>query len=161
MLVSDADVPFAWTAVSFPKERYVWFALKDPRVLRETVFWLSNGGRHYPPWNSRHVNVMGLEEVTSYFHCGLAESARKNPISRKGFPTCLKLDSRKPLAVNYIMGVARIPAGFDRVASIQAARGNRGVVLKSASGRQAVAAVNPDFLRAGAGWVGESFGLVM
>jgi len=63
--------------------------------------------------------------------------------------------------VNYIMGVARIPAGFDRVASIQAARGNRGVVLKSASGRQAVAAVNPDFLRAGAGWVGESFGLVM
>jgi hypothetical protein len=161
MLVSDADVPFAWTAVSFPKERYVWFALKDPRVLRETVFWLSNGGRHYPPWNSRHVNVMGLEEVTSYFHCGLAESARKNPLSRKGFPTCVKLDARKPLVVNYLMGVARIPAGFDRVASIQAARGNRSIVLKSASGRRAVAAVNPDFLRADAGWVGESFGLVM
>jgi hypothetical protein len=161
MLVSDADVPFAWTAVSFPKERYVWFALKDPRVLRETVFWLSNGGRHYPPWNSRHVNVMGLEEVTSYFHCGLAESARKNPISRKGFPTCLKLDSRKPLAVNYIMGVARIPAGFDHVAAIQAARGNRSIVLKSASGRQAKAAVHLDFLHADAGWVGESFGLVM
>ena len=104
---------------------------------------------------------MGLEEVTSYFHCGLAESARKNPISRKGFPTCLKLDARKPLVVNYIMGVARIPAGFDQVASIQAARGNRSIVLKSASGRQAIAAVNPDFLHADAGWVGESFGLVM
>ena len=59
MLVSDAKAPFAWTAVTFPKERYVWFALKDPRVLRETVFWLSNGGRHYPPWNGRHVNVHG------------------------------------------------------------------------------------------------------
>ena len=161
MLVSDADLPFAWTAVTFPKERYVWFALKDPRVLRQTVLWISNGGRHYPPWSSRHVNVMGLEEVTSYFHTGLAESARKNPISQKRFPTCLKLDARNPLVVNYIMGVARIPAGFDRVASIQAARGNRGVVLKSASGRQTVAAANPDFLRAGAGWVGESFGLVM
>ena len=161
MLVSDAGVPFAWTAVTFPKERYVWFALKDPRILRQTVLWISNGGRHYPPWNSRHVNVLGLEEVTSYFHSGLAESARTNPVSRNGFPTCLRLDNKKPLVVNYIMGIAMIPAGFDRVASIQAERGNRSVVLKSASGRQALAAANPDFLRAGAGWVSEAFGLVM
>jgi hypothetical protein len=152
MMVSDAELPFAWTAVAFPKERYVWFALKDPRVLRETIFWLSNGGRHYPPWSSRHVNVMGLEEVTSNFHLGLAESARKNPISRKGFPTCLTLNPRKPLVVPYIMGVATIPAGFDRVASIQAARGNQAILLQSASGKQASAAVDLNFLQAGAGW---------
>jgi hypothetical protein len=152
MMVSDAELPFAWTAVAFPKERYVWFALKDPRVLRETIFWLSNGGRHYPPWSSRHVNVMGLEEVTSNFHLGLAESARKNPISRKGFPTCLSLNPRKPLVVPYIMGVATIPAGFDRVASIQAARGNQAILLQSASGKQTRAAVDIGFLRAGAGW---------
>jgi len=152
MLVNDAEVPFAWTAVSFPKERYVWFALKDPRVLRETVFWLSNGGRHYPPWNSRHVNVMGLEEVTSCFHFGLAESARKNPIAQKGFPTCLTLNARKPLVVAYIMGVAGIPAGFDRVASIRAVPGERTILLKSANGKQAEAAVDLDFLHAGKGW---------
>ena len=152
MLVSDPDVPFAWTAVAFPKERYVWFALKDPRILRETVFWLSNGGRHYPPWNSRHINVMGLEEVTSYFHSGLAESARTNPISKKGFPTCLVLNARKPLAIPYIMGVARIPAGFDRVASIRASQGNQAIVLESASGRQAKSAVDLDFLQGGEGW---------
>ena len=151
MLVSDADAPFAWTAVSFPKERYVWFALKDPRVLRETVFWLSNGGRHYPPWNSRHINVMGLEEVTSFFHLGLAESARKNPISRKGFPTCLALNPKQPLVVPYIMGVAGIPAGFDRVASIRAVQGNRAIILESASGKQAKTAVDLNFLPAGAG----------
>ena len=151
MLVSDADAPFAWTAVSFPKERYVWFALKDPRVLRETVFWLSNGGRHYPPWNSRHLNVMGLEEVTSYFHFGLAESARQNPISRKGFPTCLALNPKQPLVVPYIMGVAGIPAGFDRVASIRAVQGNRAIILESASGKQAKTAVDLNFLPAGAG----------
>src|ERR1035441_4907086 len=40
MLVSNAEAAFAWTAVTFPKERYVWFALKDPRVLRETILWL-------------------------------------------------------------------------------------------------------------------------
>ena len=147
MLVSDAKAPFAWTAVSFPKERYVWFALKDPCVLRETVFWLSNGGRHYPPWNSRHINVMGLEEVTSYFHLGLAESARRNPISRKGFPTCLALNPNKPLVVPYIMGMADIPAGFDRVVSIRQVQGNRAILLKSASGKQAQAAVDVDFLQ--------------
>jgi hypothetical protein len=152
MLVSDADVPFAWTAVSFPKERYAWFALKDPRILRETIFWLSNGGRHYPPWNSRHVNVMGLEEVTSYFHSGLAEAARPNPISKKGFPTCLTLNARKPLVVPYIMGVAKIPAGFDRVTAIRAVPGSQAIVLESASGKQAKSDVAVDFLHAGAGW---------
>jgi hypothetical protein len=152
MLVSDPDDPFAWTAVTFPKERYVWFALKDPRILRETLFWISNGGRHYPPWNSRHVNVMGLEEVTSYFAIGLAESARKNPFSQKGFPTCLTLNPRKPLVVPYIMGIAGIPAGFDHVASIRAVPGERAILLTSANGRQVETAVDIDFLHAGVGW---------
>ena len=152
MMVSDPEADFAWTAVAFPSERYVWFALKDPRILRETVFWLSNGGRHYPPWNGRHVNVMGLEEVTAYFHFGLAESARKNPVSQKGFPTCLTLNPRQPLVVPYIMGVAGIPAGFDRVTAIRAVAGKRAIRLKSAGGRQVEAPVDIGFLRAGPGW---------
>jgi len=151
ILVSDAEAPFAWTAVTFPQERYVWFALKDPRVLRETVFWISNGGRHYPPWNSRHVNVMGLEEVTSYFAIGLAEAVRKNPLSQRGYPTCLTLNPKKPLVVPYIMGIAGIPAGFDRVASIRAVPGKCAILLTSANGRQVQAAVDVDFLHAGAG----------
>lgn len=149
MLVSDADAPFAWTAVAFPNQRFVWFALKEPRILRETVLWISNGGRHYPPWNGRHVNVMGLEEVTSYFHLGLAESVRKNPVSDRGFRTCLGLNPRKPLVVPYIMGVTEIPAGFDRVVAIRAAQGNQAIILQSASGRQANADVNLDFVQAG------------
>jgi hypothetical protein len=95
---------------------------------------------------------MGLEEVTSYFHSGLAESVRANPISKKGFPTCLALNARKPLVVPYIMGVARIPTGFDRVASIRAVKGKQAIILESASGKQAKAAVDLDFLHAGAGW---------
>ncbi|MBM4027139.1 MAG: hypothetical protein FJ280_17295 [Planctomycetes bacterium] len=148
-LVSDPELPFAWTAVTFPAERFVWFALKDPRILRNTVLWLSNGGRYYPPWNGRHVNVMGLEEVTAYFHLGLADSARRNPISTRGFPTCLRLNPRRPLVVPYITGVAPIPAGFDRVISIEAAPGNRAILLQSPGGRQVRAAVDLDFLQAG------------
>jgi len=147
MLVSDADASFAWTAVVFPKQRFVWFALKNPRILRQTVLWISNGGRHYRPWSGRHVNVMGLEEVTSYFHLGLAESVRKNHVSDKGFPTCVRLNPRKPLVVPYVMGVAKTPAGFDRVVSIQAASDNRAILLQSASGRKARANVNLDFVQ--------------
>ena len=148
MLTADAKLPLAWTAVTFPRGRHVWFALRDPRVLRHTIFWISNGGRHYPPWNGRHTAVLGIEDVTSYFHYGLAESARANPLSRRGIPTTLTLHSRKPTAINYIMAVAEIPAGFDRVAAIRAAPG--GVELVAASGKRVPCALDLEFLAGGA-----------
>jgi len=144
MLVSATKAPFAWTAVSFPKQKQVWFALKDPRVLRSTLMWFSNGGRHYAPWNGRHVNVLGLEEVTSYFHTGLAESAAENPLSMSGHATVLQLDPKTPTQVNYIMAAAPIPRGFDRVKTID--QENGGVVLTSDSGKRAIAHVDLSFL---------------
>jgi len=143
-ILSDPDEPVAWTAVTFPKQRYTWFALKDPRVLAGTIFWISNGGRHYAPWNGRHVNVLGLEEVTSYFHMGLAESAARNPFNECGFPTVCRLTRRKPLTVNYIMAVVKTPANFDRVRRIRTR--NDEVVLESDSGRQVCAPLNVAFL---------------
>ncbi len=146
-MVSDPDLPFAWTAVSFPRERRVWFALKDPRVLRQTILWISNGGRHYAPWNGRHVGVMGLEELTGYFHEGLAPSARPNALTRQGIPTCLQLDPQRPTVINYIMVAASIPAGFDRVAAIEPTRA--GVALRSDSGRVVRVPVDMQFLAGG------------
>jgi hypothetical protein len=133
--------------VTFPRARYVWFALRDPRVLRHTIFWLSNGGRHYPPWSGRHTGVMGIEDVTSYFHYGLAESVRSNPLNRRGIPTTLTLQPKKPTAVNYLMAVAAIPAGFDRVAAIRPAPG--GVELVAVSGKRVPCALDLTFLAAG------------
>jgi hypothetical protein len=148
MVVSDTNVPFAWVAVVFPREQYVWFALKNPNVLRETVFWISNGGRHYPPWNGRHINVLGIEDVTACFHYGLAESAGRNAIAAKGFPTAISLNPRKPTVVPYIMGVAEIPRGFDRVSSIQPTADNQSILLRSTSGKQVRLRVGLEFLRA-------------
>lgn len=147
IVVADPAEPFAWTAAVFPAEGYVWFALKDPRVLRFTQFWLSNGGRHYPPWNGRHVNVMGLEEITSFFHPGLAESARPNALSRAGYPTTLQLDPKKPLVVNYIMAVAAIPRGFDEVATIRAARAGNEVTLRATGGQSITVPLDVNFLQ--------------
>jgi hypothetical protein len=146
MIVGDPDQQFSWTAVTFPKKGFVWFALKNPRILRHTIFWMSNGGRHYPPWNGRHVNVLGLEEVTAFFHLGLAESVRPNPLSQKGFPTSVMLNPREPLIVPYIMAVAPIPHGFDRVVSIQPGTDRQSVKLHSASGKEIAARINFDFL---------------
>jgi hypothetical protein len=56
----------------------------------------------------------------------------ENLLSAQGIPTCLRLDPARPLVVNYITAVAPVPRRFDRVAAIKA--GERGVVLKSASG---------------------------
>ena len=135
-LVADTNVPFAWTAVTFPKQRFAWFALKDPSVLRQTIFWISNGGRHYAPWSGRHVNVLGLEEVTSYFHDGLAESVNDNPFQQRGIATYVTLDPARPMRVNYIMGVAALPAGFERISWIEAETGS--IVLRSSDGKKSV-----------------------
>ncbi|MDR0534536.1 MAG: hypothetical protein LBH01_11345 [Verrucomicrobiales bacterium] len=149
LLATDPELPFGWTAVTVPDEGYVWFALKDPRVLPSTVFWMSNGGRHYAPWSSRHRHAIGLEEVCSYFHLGLAESARRNHLNRAGIPTCAQLDPRQPLTVNYIMAVAAIPRGFDCVKDIRPDATGKGLKLIAQSGKSANAKMELSFLSSG------------
>lgn len=150
-LVTRPREPFAWTAVTFPRDRYVWFSLKDPKILKHSLLWISNGGRHYAPWSGRHVNVMGMEELTSYFHYGLAESARPNDISRSGTETSLRMSPQKPLIVNTIMAVAEIPKGFDRVKSIAPVAGYDAVILRADSGAAIMVSLAHGFLASDAG----------
>lgn len=137
-----------WTAVTFAKERYVFFTLKDVRHLPGTVMWFSNGGRHMPPWSSRHRNAAGLEDVCSYFHSGLAESAGDNPHTQRGFKTSAMLDPDVPLQINYILAATTVGKGFDRVASIRATE--RGICLTAESGATQDVAVDSNFI-----WTGE------
>ena len=148
LLASDPARPFAWTAVTFPGERYVWFALKNPRVLRATVLWHSNGGRVSAPWNGRHVNVLGLEEVTGFFHLGLPASARPNALAAAGVPTAVDLAAADPLDVRYVTAVAAVPAGFDHVADVTPA-GPGHVRLTARSGADAVAPLDHAFVTGG------------
>jgi hypothetical protein len=147
MLMGKPGRSLGWSAVTFPEERWVFLQLKNPEVLRNTVFWHSNGGRHYSPWNGRHRGVLGLEETTSYFHLGLAESARRNSINREGYPTSVMLSRKKPLRVAHIFVVAAIPRGFDIVTDVKAAPG--GVAITSANGRSVRVALDVEFLQNG------------
>jgi len=141
---AEPGLKLGWTAVAFPDLGYVWISLKDPRVLNSTVLWHSNGGRHYAPWNGRHINVLGLEEVTSNFHFGLAESAGPNGWTERGFKTVHELTPDAPLNVNTIMAVAAIPADFTHVATVEPAEG--GVLVTDENGASVLVPLDLEFL---------------
>jgi hypothetical protein len=147
MLTADPRLPFAWSAVTFPQERYVWFALRDPRILRHTILWLSHHGRHYAPWCGRHGPVLGVEDVTAFFHYGLAESARPNALSRQGFTTAVRLRRDRSTRIHYIMGVVATPPAFGPVAAIRAVPG--GIAIHPRRGPAVRADVHLEFLRTG------------
>jgi hypothetical protein len=141
---SEPGRELAWNAVTFPAERYVWFALRDPRVLTGTILWHSNGGRHYAPWNGRHRRVLGIEDVTSYMHGGLTSSYAENDASCAGLPTYRRLDPGAPLDVRGVFGLAEIPVGFSHVREVIPSDG--GIVLTDGT-NSASAAIDLDFLR--------------
>lgn len=144
MLMGKPGRTLGWSAVTLPHERWVFLQLKNPEVLRHTVLWHSNGGRHYSPWNGRHRAVLGLEETTSYFHLGLAESAKPNALNRAGYPTAVTLSPKKPLRVAHIFAVAAIPRGFDIVADVKPVAG--GVELVAENGRSTRVEVDLGFI---------------
>jgi hypothetical protein len=147
MLMGAPGRTLGWSAVTFPQEGWVFLQLKNPAILRHTILWHSNGGRHYAPWNGRHRHVLGLEETTSYFHFGQAESAQPNALSRAGYPTTVKLSPKKPLRVPHVFAVAAIPRGFDLVADVSAKSDGSGVVITAANERKTSLALDLEFLR--------------
>jgi len=136
----------AWMTATFTERGYLWFSLKDPAILKSTVFWLENHGRHGHPWNGRN-NCLGLEDVTAYFADGLAPSMNDNILSKEGVATTVELKADHPTAVNYIQGVAKIPAGFDIVQNIEFTPGQ--ATFLSESGKRVTITVNHEFVKSG------------
>ena len=68
------------------------------------LLWISNRGRAYAPWNSRHV-ALGVEPVNAAFDLGPAVSTAPNPISAAGTPTAHAFDPAQPFTTHYRIGV--------------------------------------------------------
>lgn len=107
----------AWTCATRTDEGWLWYALKDPRVLRSTLFWIENHGRHGSPWNGRN-NCLGLEDVCAFFADGLVPSIEPNVLSKQGVRTAITLDAARPTEIRYAQGAVRVPEGFDEVKTI-------------------------------------------
>jgi len=133
----------AWTCAVRTDEGWMWWALKDPKVLGSTLLWIENRGRHGSPWNGRN-NCLGLEDVTTFFADGLAASAGDNLLSRRGFPTALEFSADRPTEIRYIQGVSRVPAGFGKVVGAEFAPGQ--VTFVDEGGTRATVPVKHEFL---------------
>ncbi len=105
----------AWLTAVRADEGWLWFSLKDSRVLNSTVIWMENGGRHGSPWLGRN-NCVGFEDVTAYFADGIKNSTDSNQLTKEGVQTAIELNGN--VNVRYIQGVARIPEGFSDVADV-------------------------------------------
>jgi hypothetical protein len=144
LLATDPKLPFAWSAVSAPRAGWVWFDLRSPQTLASTVLWMSHGGRQYPPWSGRHTHVIGVEQVTAYFHLGHRASTGPNPLSQRGIPTAVELRPGHTLSIRYAFGLAAVPPSFTRVRSIEPAPS--GIVLIDEGGRSVTAPVALEFV---------------
>ena len=133
----------AWTCATRTDEGWLWYALKDPRVLRSTLLWIENRGRHGSPWNGRN-NCLGLEDVTSFFADGLAASAGANLLTRRGVPTAIEFTADKPTEIRYIQGVTRVPEGFGKVVAAEYAPGS--VTFVADGGQKVTVPVRHEFL---------------
>lgn len=134
-LVGDPNLDFAWSAATFPEEGFVWLQLKNPRALTTTILWISNGGRHYAPWNGRHRHVMGIEEVTGYMPTALEGSVQPNPINELGVETCKRFSPEAAFEVSTIHAVAAIDRTFDVVERVE--QEEQGALLVARSGAKA------------------------
>jgi len=146
LAVFAKDAPVAWAAATFARERYLWFSLKDPAVLPTLLLWVSNRGRHAPPWNGRN-RCLGMEDVCGFLAEGRAASLRPNALLRSGVPTWCRLSPKTPTVINYIEGVTRVPRGFGRVAEVELGDGQ--VTFHSEEGQRARAAVCHEFVQTG------------
>jgi hypothetical protein len=68
------------------------------------LLWISNRGRAYAPWNSRHV-ALGVEPINAAFDLGPAVSSAPNPISATGTATAHAFHPDAPFTTRYRIGV--------------------------------------------------------
>lgn len=107
-----------YTAITYIDEGYVYFQLKNTKKLPNTMLWISNGGRHYAPWNGRCTSVLGIEECVSYFTYGAEKSAEENVLSKKGYKTYINLKKDQSYSFELISGIVKVPEGFEQVEDI-------------------------------------------
>jgi len=119
---------FAWGAALRHHENDLVLSLKRPEDFPSTLLWMSNGGRYYSPWNSRHRGVLGLEEVRTYLLAGHKASIAPNPFAEQGIPTSISLSANGEVDLRQAIGIMPVPAGWDRVTEVEV-RGNRLAVL--------------------------------
>ncbi|MGO9307882.1 MAG: hypothetical protein ACLQDL_02525 [Spirochaetia bacterium] len=118
LLISDPTKEFVFTSLSEREKGFLYFQLKNPKVLSQTLLWMPLGGNYTPPFNGRVRDVLGMEEVTGNFFYGRKASIESNAISDHGYPTYREFTEAAPTEVSFIWGVIPIGRDFRGVSDI-------------------------------------------
>lgn len=102
---TDAVNGLGYAVFANPEEGYLYYQLKDARILPETMFWLFNGGRHFAPWNGTTDGCLGVEEMSDRIVI-FEEDFPENP-DRYMIP--VKPDQE--IAVRQVYGAVALPEG--------------------------------------------------
>ncbi|WP_052201976.1 hypothetical protein [Ensifer sp. ZNC0028] len=124
ILAEEPNSTMGWTAVSARDDGFLFFSVRDPRVLPFSMLWMSNGGRHYEPFSGRHRGVLGLEEGCTFFGYGREASSRPNWLNERGYPTAIELVPDGEVAIGFAFGAIRLPDGWRAVSDIGVSREN-------------------------------------
>jgi hypothetical protein len=143
--ICDPKKEFCFTSVAFPSRGYLYFNLKDPRVLSSTVFWMCDGGRYGAPFSGRATGVLGAEETTGLFFSGARPSVQPNELQKRGFRTYQEFTAAVPTDVRLIMGIAPIGPGFSGVSDIVRRDGST-VTIRGRGGERIDVPCSVDFL---------------
>ncbi len=114
-------------------------------MLTQTSLWMSNGGRSYAPWSSRHTAVLGIEESTTHFGDGRLASTADNDLTRDGYRTAVDLGGE--VVIRYALGAIPLPEGWTEIAEI--AIGDGSLTLTDAGGGSETVPFDSAFLPAG------------
>ena len=116
-LVDSRDVDARWTAVQRKAEGDILFTLKPGSGMPVTMLWYCNGGRSYPPWNSRAKGVLGIENGIAY-DTHHKDAVARNHMAEEGFPTCVTLERGAEYAPELLIGAVKIPEGWGVVREV-------------------------------------------
>ncbi|MBS9721928.1 hypothetical protein JYU29_14650 [Tianweitania sp. BSSL-BM11] len=117
-LAEAEGASLGWTTISRHAERDMLIVLKQPDVLPVTMLWMSNGGRDYAPWNSRHIGVLGIEDARASAS-GHAASLGENALTQQGIPTAFPL-GQGDVIVRQTFGVTPLADTHNPVQSVRA-----------------------------------------
>jgi hypothetical protein len=117
VLAEAPGAKLGWSAAVAIADGFVFFAVKDATRLPETILWMSNGGRSYSPWNSRHRAVIGIEEAATSMHAS-GDLGGASLTSSAGLATGLDLGGET--AIRYAFGAIAVPSGWSEIAGIEA-----------------------------------------
>ncbi|QXT38283.1 hypothetical protein [Gymnodinialimonas ceratoperidinii] len=129
-LVEARGATLGWTCVMRNAEDDMVIVLKDAQMLPITMLWISNGARDFPPWNSRHKGVLGIEDGRAMGGEGLAAALADNRLTAMGVPTALTLGARH--VIRHAMVSLPRPPGWSELSDITLKDGH--LQLTEASG---------------------------